>query len=288
MIAGPLLGMPHSVAAFALVVGLVSMVAGLLGALTGLGGGVVIVPVLTIGFGVNIRYAMGASLVSVIATSSGAAASYVREGFSNIRVGIFLEVATTLGALTGAFLTGLISADLIAVVFGLVLLGSAFVSSHITTDTIGSAPPDPLATRFDLEGTYPTPNGLRHYAARGVRTGFGLMLGAGALSGLLGIGSGAVKVLAMDYAMRLPFKVSTTTSNFMIGVTAAASAGVYLHRGYIDPTVTMPVMLGILAGATLGTRVLLVAGVGALRRLFTAVIVVLGIEMLYKGLTHGF
>ncbi len=283
MIAGPLLGMPHSVAAFALVVGLVSMVAGLLGALTGLGGGVVIVPVLTIGFGVNIRYAMGASLVSVIATSSGAAASYVREGFSNIRVGIFLEVATTLGALTGAFLTGLISADLIAVVFGLVLLGSAYVSSHITTDTIGSAPPDPLATRFDLEGTYPTPNGLRHYAARGVRTGFGLMLGAGALSGLLGIGSGAVKVLAMDYAMRLPFKVSTTTSNFMIGVTAAASAGVYLHRGYIDPTVTMPVMLGILAGATLGTRVLLVAGVGALRRLFTAVIVVLGIENAVQG-----
>ncbi len=274
---------------FAVVVGLIAALAGLLGALTGLGGGVVIVPVLTIGFGVNIRYAMGASLISVIATSSGAAASYVREGFSNIRVGIFLEVATTLGALAGAFLTGLIPADFIAIVFGLVLLGSAYVSSHLTEDVIASGSPDPLAQRFELKGTYPTQSGeLRHYAARGVRTGFGLMLGAGALSGLLGIGSGAVKVLAMDHVMRLPFKVSTTTSNFMIGVTAAASAGVYLHRGYIDPTVTMPVMLGILAGATLGTRVLLVAGVGALRRLFTGVIVLLGIEMLYKGLTHGF
>jgi uncharacterized protein len=274
---------------FAVVVGLIAALAGLLGALTGLGGGVVIVPVLTIGLGVNIRYAMGASLISVIATSSGAAASYVREGFSNIRVGIFLEVATTLGALAGAFLTGLIPADFIAIVFGLVLLGSAYVSSHLTEDVIASGPPDPLAQRFQLQGTYPTQGGeFRHYAARGVRTGFGLMLGAGALSGLLGIGSGAVKVLAMDHVMRLPFKVSTTTSNFMIGVTAAASAGVYLHRGYIDPTVTMPVMLGILAGATLGTRVLLVAGVGALRRLFTGVIVLLGIEMLYKGLTHGF
>lgn len=280
--------MPHSLAAFTLVIGLVSVAAGLLGALTGLGGGVIIIPALTIGFGVNIRYAMGASLVSVIATSSGAAASYVREGFSNIRIGIFLEVATTVGALCGAYLTGLVSPDLIAIAFGLVLLGSAYVSSRVTTDVVGSAPTDPLATRFHLEGTYPTPSGDRHYTAHHVGTGFSLMFGAGALSGLLGIGSGAVKVLAMDRAMRLPFKVSTTTSNFMIGVTAAASAGVYLHRGYVNPALTMPVMLGILLGATIGTRVLLAVHVGALRRIFTGVIVLLGIEMLYKGLTHGF
>jgi uncharacterized protein len=281
-------GLPHSLAAFTVVIGLVSIAAGLLGALTGLGGGVIIIPALAIGFGVNIRYAMGASLVSVIATSSGSAASYVREGFSNIRIGIFLEVATTIGALCGAYLTGLVSPDLIAIAFGLVLLGSAYVSSRVTTDVVGSAPPDPLATRFHLEGTYPTPTGDRPYAAHHVGTGFSLMFGAGALSGLLGIGSGAVKVLAMDRAMRLPFKVSTTTSNFMIGVTAAASAGVYLHRGYVNPALTMPVMLGILVGAHIGTRVLLAARVGALRRIFTGVIVLLGIEMLYKGFTHGF
>jgi uncharacterized protein len=274
--------------AFTAVIGIVSVAAGLLGALTGLGGGVVIVPVLTIGFGVNIRYAMGASLVSVIATSSGAAASYVREGFSNIRIGILLEVATTAGALTGAFLTGFVSPDVIAVMFGLVLLGSAYASSHRTAEVSGSAPPDPLAERLQLAGSYPTATGPQAYSARHVETGFGLMFGAGALSGLLGIGSGAVKVLAMDRAMRLPFKVSTTTSNFMIGVTAAASAGVYLHHGYIDPALAMPVMLGVLAGATLGTRVLLAARAAALRRLFTVVIVVLGIEMLYKGLTHAF
>lgn len=283
----PLFAMPHSMAAFTLIIALVAVSAGLLGALTGLGGGVVIIPALTIGFGVNIRYAMGASLISVIATSSGAAASYVREGFSNIRVGIFLEVATTIGALCGAYVTGLVSPDLIAIVFGLVLLGSAYVSSHVTTDVVGSAPPDRLAKRFHLDGTYPTPEGLRGYVAHHVATGFSLMFGAGALSGLLGIGSGAVKVLAMDRAMRLPFKVSTTTSNFMIGVTAAASAGVYLHRGYIEPALTMPVMLGILLGASIGSRVLLATHVGVLRRIFTAVIVLLGIEMLYKGLTHG-
>jgi len=275
-------------AAFTVTVGLVSVAAGLLGALTGLGGGVVIVPVLTVALGVNIRYAMGAALVSVIATSSGAAASYVREGFSNIRIGIFLEVATTVGALIGAFLTGLISADIIAVMFGLVLLASSYLSSHTLADPVGPAPVDPIAQCLQLGGSYPTATGVESYAARRVGAGFGLMLMAGAVSGLLGIGSGAIKVLAMDRVMHLPFKVSTTTSNFMIGVTAAASAGVYLHRGYIDPSLTMPVMLGILVGATAGARILVAAHVTVLRRVFTGVIAVLGLEMLYKGTTHGF
>src|SRR6202171_4250272 len=197
---------------FTALVGFGSFLAGLLGSLTGLGGGVVLVPLLTIFFKVDIRYAIGASLVSVIATSSGAAAAYVRGGFSNIRIGMFLEIATTLGALSGAFL---------------------------------------------------------------------------AVSVLLGLGSGAWKVLAMDQAMRIPFKVSTTTSNFMIGVTAAASAGVYLHRGYIDPGLSMPVMLGVLAGSLLGSRILVKAETKSLRLVFSVVILVLGLQMLYKGFTGG-
>ncbi len=231
-----------------------SMLAGLLGSLTGLGGGVVLVPLLTIFFKVDLHYAIGASLVSVIATSSGAAAAYVREGFSNIRIGMFLEIATTLGALLGAFLTAKVPTSAIAIIFGAVLLYSAYLSRRTRAKSLGDDPPDPLATRLQLNGSFPTTDGIRHYNVYRVPTGFGLMFGAGALSGLLGIGSGAVKVLAMDQAMRVPFKVSTTTSNFMIGVTAAASAGIYLSRGYIDPGLAMPVMLGVLAGSLIGAR----------------------------------
>ena len=288
MMATSLFPVPATLLSFALIMVAVSAGAGLVGALTGLGGGVVIVPVLTLGFGVNLRYAMGASLVSVIATSSGAAASYVREGFTNIRIGMFLEVATTAGALIGAVLTGLVSPDVVAVIFGFALLGSAVLSSQQYSDDVVAIAPDPLAARFRLTGSYPTASGSVSYTAHHVAAGFGLMLGAGTLSGLLGIGSGAVKVLAMDRAMRLPFKVSTTTSNFMIGVTAAAGAGLYLHRGYIDPTLAVPVMIGILIGATVGARVLIAARVTVLRRLFTAVIVLLALEMLYKGATHAF
>jgi uncharacterized protein len=233
---------------FTLLVGLGSFLAGFLGALTGLGGGVVLVPLLTLIFKVDIRYAIGASLVSVIATSSGAAAAYLREGFSNIRIGMFLEIATTLGALFGAFLAAIVSTKAIGIVFGVVLLYSGFLSSRTQTDSADDKPPDPLATRLGMNGVYPSLAGPKQYNVHRVPTGFSLMFGAGALSGLLGIGSGAVKVLAMDHAMGIPFKVSTTTSNFMIGVTAAASAGVYLSRGYVDPGLSMPVMLGVLAG----------------------------------------
>lgn len=270
---------------FTLLLGIGAALAGFLGSLTGLGGGVVIVPLLALVFGVDIRYAIGASLVSVIATSSGAAAAYVKEGFSNIRIGMFLEIATTVGALIGAFLAGLISTSLIAIIFGLVLLFSAYLSSRPKQDIPPEGPPDPLATRLKMDSTYPTPEGKKSYHVRNIPAGFSLMFGAGALSGLLGIGSGAVKVLAMDQAMRLPFKVSTTTSNFMIGVTAAASAGVYLSRGYIDPGLTMPVMLGVLLGSMLGTRVLVSAGTRVLRLVFSAVIVVLALEMIFNGFT---
>ena len=261
-----------------------AILAGLLGSLTGLGGGVVIVPVLTVLFHVDIRYAIGASLVSVIATSSGAAAAYVREGFSNVRIGMFLEVATTLGALLGAWLTSRLPTHSIGIVFGCVLLYSAWASFR-HKDHAGVDAPDPLATRLRLSGSYPTGHGEEHYTAQAVPAGFSLMFVAGTLSGLLGIGSGAVKVLAMDQAMKLPFKVSTTTSNFMIGVTAAASAGVYLASGYIQPGLAMPVMLGVLAGSVVGTKLLARARVKTLRLVFAVVIVALGCEMIVNSVT---
>ena len=268
-------------------IGLGSLVAGFLGSLTGLGGGVVIVPFLTLALGVDIRYAIGASLVSVIATSSGAAAAYVKEGFSNIRIGMFLEVATTLGALVGAVLASMIPNAAIAIVFGIVLIHSAYLSARTQHDSISDISPDPLAQRLRLDASYPTAKGPRAYRVRAIPGGFSVMFAAGTLSGLLGIGSGAVKVIGMDQVMRIPFKVSTTTSNFMIGVTAAASAGVYLNRGYIDPGLVMPVMLGVLLGSLLGARFLTSAKTRVLRLIFAAVILALGVEMIYKGLTGG-
>jgi hypothetical protein len=274
-----------SVLSLSLEICLTSILAGFLGALTGLGGGVVIVPVLCLLFKIDLHYAIGASLVSVIATSSGAAAAYVREGYSNIRIGMFLEVATTLGALLGAYLVAKVSADWIGVVFGVVLLYSAWASLRAAAAVSKSTRQDPLATRLNLRGSYPVEGGKEEYVAEHVPAGFGIMFIAGTLSGLLGIGSGAVKVLAMDQVMKLPFKVSTTTSNFMIGVTAAASAGVYLSRGYILPGLAMPVMLGVLAGSLAGSRVLVHAPVKTLRWVFATVIVALGSEMIFSGLT---
>jgi hypothetical protein len=270
---------------FSGLIALGSLLAGFLGALTGLGGGVVVVPMLALLFHVDIRYAIGASLVSVIATSSGAAAAYVREGFSNIRIGMFLETATTVGAVAGAAIALHVSGSAIAIVFGLVLLYSAYLSSRHREEHGPQMQSSKLAEKLRLGSTYPTPEGKQPYNVTGVPAGYSLMFGAGVLSGLLGIGSGAVKVLAMDQAMKIPFKVSTTTSNFMIGVTAAASAGLYLNRGYVAPGITMPVMLGVLAGSMIGARVLVKAKVKALRYLFAAVIVVLGVEMIFNGVT---
>ncbi len=277
-----------NVVEFTFLVWVGSLIAGFLGALTGLGGGVVLVPLLTIFFHVDLRYAIGASLVSVIATSSGSAAAYVKEGFSNIRIGMFLEIATTLGALGGAYLTAKVPASAIAIIFGLMLLYSAYVSRRTRPRTDIEMPPDPLATKLKMNGTFPDTSGIRSYNVYRVPEGFGVMFGAGVLSGLLGIGSGALKVVGMDQAMKIPFKVSTTTSNFMIGVTAAASAGVYLSRGYIDPALAMPVMLGVLVGSLMGTRVLVKTQTKLLRLVFSGVIVLLGLEMLLKGIGGRF
>jgi len=273
---------------FTLLVGAGSVIAGLLGSLTGLGGGVVIVPLLTLVFGVDIRYAVGASLVSIIATSSGAASAYVREGFTNIRAGMFLEIATTFGAIAGASLAVFFAPSVIAVIFGIVLIYSAYLSSHPPVEEL-SRTPDRVTAWLRMNSSYPSPTGeMIPYIVHNVPGGFSIMFVAGALSGLLGIGSGALKVLAMDRVMRMPFKVSTTTSNFMIGVTAAASAGIYLGNGYIEPGLAMPVMLGVLIGSLTGARILKEAKSKTLRMIFVLAILVLGIEMIYNGLTGRF
>jgi len=258
--------------------------AGLLGSLTGLGGGIVIIPFLTLVLHVDIHYAIGASLVSVIATSSGSAAAYVKEGITNMRLGMFLEIATTLGAVGGAFLAAYIPTHYIAIIFGLILIFSAIMSlkkKNMEADPTSSQP----ATWLKLGSSYPDQGQQVQYGVRNVFGGFGLMGFAGMISGLLGIGSGALKVIAMDNVMRIPFKVSTTTSNFMMGVTAAASAVIYLQRGYIDPGLSMPVMLGVVLGAMTGSKILVKAKSKSLKIIFAVVISVLAIQMIYKGLT---
>jgi uncharacterized membrane protein YfcA len=278
-----------NVLAFTGLVATGSFLAGFLGALTGLGGGVVIVPMLVVFFGVDMPYAIGASLVSVIATSSGAAASYVREGFSNIRIAMLLEMATTTGALFGALLVAseLVPTHALLVIFGAVIFVSALLARNVRSEGQRLKQSDPLAIRLRLNGSFPGPEGPRFYHVARVPTGFALMFVAGVVSGLLGIGSGALKVLAMDQAMRIPFKVSTTTSNFMIGVTAAASAGVYLSGGFIDPALALPVVLGVLCGSVLGARLLVTAKTFVLRRVFSIVLLLLALQMIAKGLGVG-
>jgi uncharacterized membrane protein YfcA len=265
-----------------------ALFAGFIGSLTGLGGGVVIVPLLTIGFGIDIRYAIGTSLISVIATSSGAASAYVKEGILNIRIGMFLEIATTLGAIAGAAIALFAPTHGIAVIFGLVLLYSALSSFLKRNEELdGEKFPEKKASRMiellKAKGSYPTSNGWKKYTMEHLGGGFIVMGIAGILSGLLGIGSGALKVIAMDSIMKIPFKVSTSTSNFMIGVTAAASAGVYLNRGYIDPVLSMPVMVGVLIGSLVGAKFLIKSQTKSIRVVFAIVITLLAMEMIYNG-----
>ncbi len=274
-----------SVLVFTFIVLIGSYFAGLLGSLTGLGGGVVIIPLLTLVLNVDIHYAIGASLVSVIATSSGSAAAYVKEGITNMRLGMFLEIATTAGAMCGAILALHMPTQYIAVLFGVILTFSAIISlkrkaEHITLQK------SYLAEKLKLNSSYPTANGTVEYSVDKVGGGFFMMLFAGMISGLLGIGSGALKVIAMDTVMRIPFKVSTTTSNFMIGVTASASAVVYLQRGYISPGLSMPVVIGVLLGALTGSKILVNTGSSRwLRWVFAVVVTFLAGQMIYHGLT---
>jgi uncharacterized membrane protein YfcA len=266
----------------------ISFVAGLVGSLLGLGGGILVIPALTLLFHVDIRYAIGASIVSVIATSSGAAAAYVRDRMTNLRVAMFLEVATVTGALCGAFLAGRVHGRWLFLTFGLALVYSAV--SMVRRPHAARAtphPPDRLAERLRLAGSYhdEATGQVVEYPVRGTAPGLGLMAMAGGLSGLLGIGAGAFKVPAMDLAMGMPIKASTATSNFMIGVTAAASAGVYFARGDIDPFIAAPVATGVLLGAVAGSRLLSRLHGRAIRWAFVVVLAWIAFQMIQRGLS---
>ncbi len=268
----------------------ISLLAGVIGALAGVGGGILIVPALTTIFGVDIHLAIGASIVSVIATSSGAAAAYVRDRLTDMRIGMFLELATTSGAVIGALLAAVVAPAVLYVLLGLVLCFSATQQVlRLGEELPASTDASPIAGRLRLVGSYPDARLGREipYAAQRVGLGFAMMAGAGVVSGLLGIGSGALKVLAMDGAMRLPMKVSSATSNFMIGVTAAASAGIYLGRGDVDPRIAVPVALGVLAGATIGARILPRLSNRTVRVVFLPVLLVVGLQTLARGLGLG-
>lgn len=261
-----------------------AMLAGFLGSLTGLGGAVIIIPLLNIVFKIDIHYAIGTSLIAVIGTSSGSAAAYVKEGITNIRLGMFLEIATTIGAVIGSFLIVYTPANIITVIFGFVLIFSAVMTVRKKVLHVETENRSKLASMLRLNSNFPDKGEFIDYKIRRVPAGFVMMAGAGVLSSLLGIGSGAFKVLAMDNVMRIPFKVSTTTSNFMIGVTAAASTAAYFHRGYIDPVLTFPVVVGVLMGSIFGSKVLIGANTSKLRIVFAVVISAIAIEMIYKGL----
>ncbi|MEJ2008233.1 MAG: sulfite exporter TauE/SafE family protein [Acidobacteriota bacterium] len=261
-----------------------SLFAGSIGVLVGMGGGIILVPMLILLFHVNAHYAVGASLVSVIATSSGGTATYIREGYTNLRIGMFLVVAASAGGVLGALISGHLAPATITAVFGVVLLFCGVLSWRRREESESAGPSDPLARRLHLEGSYPAINGWRSYKVYHVATGFFMMILAGTLSGLLGIGAGAVNVLSMDQIMRLPYKVSSTTSNFMIGITAAASAGVYFGNGFIDPSLTMPVMLGVFLGAMIGARFLTGAKSRSLRMFFSVLVFLMAAEMIYNGL----
>ncbi len=267
-----------------------AIAAGLLGSLVGLGGGVLIVPLLTLAFGFPIYFAIGASIISVIATSCGAAAAYVRDHLTNLRVGMFLELATTSGAICGAFVAGLLAPEILAVIFGVILLISAApILFKLGEELPKGVKNDRWANWLHLSSSYPDSHLGREVSYQVTRTplGMGMMYVAGLISGLLGIGSGTFKVLALDTIMRLPMKVSTTTSNFMIGVTAAASAGIYFSRGDIPPMIAAPVALGILIGALAGARLLLHLSNRTLRIIFLPVIAAAAVEMILHGMGIG-
>ncbi|KMQ62075.1 permease [Chryseobacterium sp. BLS98] len=262
--------------------------AGLLGSLTGLGGGVIIIPLLTLGFGVPMHYAIGASLISVIGTSSGAAVAFVKEGFTNMRIGMFLEIGTTAGAIIGALISGMLNPNTIGIIFASILLLTVVLNLKGKPDHQEPLIKGSLEEKLKLYGTFPDKGVLKSYSARNTVPGFLMMLFAGAMSGLLGIGSGALKVLAMDNMMKLPFKVSTTTSNFMIGVTAVASALIYFQRGEIIPVIVAPVLIGVVVGSFIGSKTLMVSKTKKLKVFFAIVITILAVYMMYNGINKSF
>jgi len=263
----------------------VSVVAGFIGAMSGMGGGIILIPALTI-LGVDIKHAIAISILSVIATSSGSASAYVRDHITNLKVGMFLEMFTIVGALVGAVITLASSPRPLYIAFGCVLLGSWLALLIAGHESWHAGEQDAVSRWLELEGSYfdQAQESTIHYKARRAYFGAPLMFGAGLIAGLLGIGAGAVKVLIHDLVMGLPPKVSTTTSNLIIGVTALAGTSVYLVHGLIDPGMAAPVVLGVVAGAFLGTRVLVRITNRAVRKFFLVVLIALAGEMIFRGI----
>lgn len=265
---------------------LIAILAGVVGSILGLGGGIVVTPALTLLFGVDINHAIGASIISVIATSSGSAIAYLRDRITNLRVGMFLEIATTVGAITGAFIGALVAPKFLYFIFAILLLYSAYAMVKKGKEEVPTnVPLHPVAEKLGLQGEYyDKAMGKKvSYNVDRVYEGFGVMYGAGVISGLLGIGSGSFKVMAMDVFMKMPLKVSTATSNFMMGVTAAASAGIYFLRGDIIPIISAPVALGVLVGAMAGSRIMQRMKSKTIRKLFVPVMIYVAFQMIYQG-----
>jgi uncharacterized protein len=262
----------------------VSLGAGALGGMLGMASGIFIVPILTVFGHLDIRTAIAASLVSVIACSCGSASPFLKGGLVNVRLAIVLGTATTLGALTGVLLVGVIPTAYLYFLFALIMTLSAQQMLSRRGEASGtSAGTDRWAAALRLDASYPDKGRDVEYRVQRLPLGMLLMYGAGLISALLGIGSGVLKVPAMDTALRLPIKVSSATSNFMIGVTAAASAGAYFMRGDILPGVAGPVALGSVVGSVLGARVLMAVSNERIRLLFVVVLLALAVQMALSG-----
>ncbi len=262
--------------------------AGVLGAILGIGGGMIITPVLTIMMGLDIKYAIGASIISVIATSSGSTIAYLKDDMLNLRVAMFLEIATTVGAIMGALLVGVFSSNFLYVLFGFFLLYSSYNMIRKLFDKKGETvytETGEIVEKFKLASTYYDKAEQKQidYSMKNVPGGFIMMWAAGLASGLLGIGSGAFKVIAMDTIMKMPLKPSSATSNLMMGVTAAASATVYFFNGSIRPDIAAPLAIGVLAGATVGARLMQVLKPRVIRMIFIPIILYMGLQMALKG-----
>ena len=262
---------------------LTAVAAGTLGALLGLGGGIIVVPVLTLAYGVDIRYAIAASLISIVATSSGAAASYLRDSLTNLRLAVFLEIGTVTGAVVGFLIASYAKAQFLYLLFGFFLLFSALMMLRKREEHAANVS-HPWATALKLNSSYPDKGRIVHYQVENVPFGLFAMFGAGILSALLGIGSGILKVLAMDGAMKLPIKVSSATSNFMIGVTASASAGAYFLRGDVRPEIAAPVAVGIIAGSFLGAKLMVRMPADRIRQIFVVVLSIVSVQMILRGI----
>ncbi|GEO67496.1 sulfite exporter TauE/SafE family protein [Levilactobacillus spicheri] len=267
----------------------VGIFAGIAGSILGIGGGMIITPILTLGMGLDIKYAIGASIIAVIATSSGSTIAYLRDNVLNLRVAMFLEIATTIGAISGALLTGVLDPKYLYLLFGALLVFSGwnmYRKLRRGQEVLQRVEPDKIATKLKLNGSYFDKAEMKDvdYQVENVPAGFAVMYGAGVASGLLGIGSGAFKVMAMDTFMKMPLKPSSSTSNLMMGVTAAASATVYFFNGSILPSIAVPMALGILVGAVIGSRIMQVLPARWIRIVFIPIILYIGLQMLFKGL----